>query len=82
VLGKAMTTRGRQTAFAFGVLVALALPIRVPCRVPGRTACEVVSREHGSCEEVDLEPIGVYAIEWLTHDDLPIAYRRRTECRY
>jgi hypothetical protein len=41
VLGKAMTTRGRQTAFLFGIGLAFALPKQVPCEVPGRS-CEVI----------------------------------------
>lgn len=78
-MGKAMTTRGRQTAALFGVLLAAALPKQVPCEVPNST-CEVV-RDHRSCQTTDVEPLGVYAIEWILHRDLPIAYSTRLECR-
>jgi hypothetical protein len=78
VLGKAMTTRGRQTAALFGVLVAIALPKQVPCEIPGET-CEVI-RDHRACQPTDVEPLGVYAIEWMLHRDLPIAYSHRVQC--
>ena len=78
VLGKAMTTRGRQTAALFGVLVAIALPKQVPCEIPGDT-CEVI-RDHRACQPTDVEPLGVYAIEWILHRDLPIAYSHRVQC--
>jgi len=78
VLGKAMTTRGRQTAAMFGVLVAIALPKQVPCEIPGAT-CEVI-RDHRACQPTDVEPLGVYAIEWILHRDLPIAYSHRVQC--
>jgi hypothetical protein len=79
VLGKAMTTRGRQSAFAFGVLLALALPKQVPCEVPGRT-CDVTTRDGHGCQRTDVEPLGVYAVEWILHRDLPVAYSTRVDC--
>lgn len=73
-----MTTRGRQTAALFGVIVALALPKDVPCGVPGRS-CEVM-RDHVLCTPTETEPLGVYAIEWIVRRDLGIAYSRQLDC--
>jgi hypothetical protein len=79
VLGKAMTTRGRQTAFLFGIGLAFALPKQVPCEVPGRS-CEVIV-DRRPCRPVDVEPFGVFLAEWMLGRDLPIAYSQRVDCR-
>lgn len=73
-----MTTSGRRSAFAFGVLLALSLPKQVPCEIPGRT-CEVM-HDHRSCQPTDVEPFGVFLVEWLVRSDLPIAYAHRLDC--
>lgn len=74
-----MTSSGRRSAALLGIAIVLALPKQVPCEVPGRT-CEVRDADGRSCRKVDVEPLGVYAIEWLTGDDLPIAYSQRLDC--
>lgn len=73
-----MTTRGKQTAFLFGVALAFSLPKQVPCEVPGRS-CEVIV-DHRPCQPTDVEPFGVFLVEWLVRDDLPIAYSHRVAC--
>jgi hypothetical protein len=74
-----MTSSGRRWAGLFGLTIALALPKQVPCEVPGRS-CEI-HRPYGViCRPVDVEPLGVYAIEWLSGRDLPIAYSQRLDC--
>ena len=78
MLGAKMTYSARRWAFAFGVTLALSLPKRVPCEIPGAT-CEVM-RDHRSCQPTDVEPLGVYVVEWLAHRDLPIAYSHRLDC--
>jgi hypothetical protein len=78
VLGNAMSTRGRQTAAAFGILLALSLPKQVPCEIPGAT-CEVID-DHRSCQPTDVEPFGVFLLEWIVRRDLPIAYSTHLEC--
>ena len=74
-----MTTTGRRNAALFGIALALALPKQVPCEVPGRS-CEVRAPDGRYCKPVDVEPLGVYAIEWLGGSDLPIAYTQRLDC--
>jgi hypothetical protein len=74
-----MTTSGRRNAALFGIALALALPKQVPCEVPGR-ACEVRGPDGQHCRPVDVEPLGVYAIEWVSGRDLPIAYSQRLDC--
>jgi hypothetical protein len=74
-----MTTSGRRNAALVGIALALALPKQVPCEVPGRS-CEI-HRPHGQiCRPVDVEPLGVFALEWLSGSDLPIAYEQRLDC--
>jgi len=47
--------------------------------VPGRS-CEV-HRPHGvTCRSVDVEPLGVFMIEWVVGRDLPVAYSQRVDC--
>lgn len=74
-----MTTSGRRTAFLFGVLLALSLPKQVPCEVPGRR-CEVRDADDRACQPTDVEPFGVFLVEWLVRRDLPIAYSTRLDC--
>lgn len=74
-----MTTSGRRNAALFGILLALALPKQVPCGVPGRV-CEVRDAEGRVCRPVDVEPLGIYMLEWLTGRDLPVAYSQRLDC--
>jgi hypothetical protein len=51
----------------------------VPCEVPGRS-CEI-HRSYGQiCRSVDVEPFGVFLIEWALSRDLPIAYSHRIDC--
>ena len=79
MLGRAMTSRGRQTAAIVGILGALALPKKTPCLAP-YVACDAIVRDGWTCTPTDLEPLGVYAIEWLTGGDLGVQYRRWLDC--
>lgn len=74
-----MTTAGRRSAALFGVALALALPKRVPCEIPGDT-CEVRDADGRACQPTDVEPFGVFLVEWLLRRDLPIAYSHRLDC--
>ena len=74
-----MTTSARRNAAFFGIALALALPKQVPCEVPGRS-CEI-HRPYGQiCKPVDVEPLGIYMIEWVVGSDLPVAYSHRVDC--
>lgn len=74
-----MTTSARRNAALFGIALALALPKRVECEVPGRSCA--IHRPHGQiCRSVDVEPLGVFMIEWVAGSDLPVAYSHRIEC--
>ena len=74
-----MTSASRRSAALFGILIVMALPKAVPCEVPGRS-CEVLDADRRPCRQVDVEPLGVYAVEWLSGSDMPIAYSQRLDC--
>ncbi|HVV86872.1 MAG TPA: hypothetical protein VHE35_27730 [Kofleriaceae bacterium] len=74
-----MTARARQTAAIVGILGALALPKKTPCLAPG-ASCEVVTRDGWTCTPTDLEPLGVYALEWMLGRDVGLRYRRWVDC--
>lgn len=79
MMGHNMTYRARRAAFVVGVLGALALPKKTPCLRPG-LACEPVVRDGWSCTPTDLEPLGVYALEWVLGRDVGLYYRRWLDC--
>lgn len=74
-----MTTTSRRSAALFGLALALALPKKVPCEVPGRS-CEVHDRDNRVCQPTDVEPLAVYGLEWVLSRDLPLAYSTRLDC--
>ncbi len=74
-----MTSASRRNAALFGILIVMALPKAVPCEVPGRS-CDVRDADGRFCRQVDVEPLGVYALEWVSGGDLPIAYSQRQDC--
>jgi hypothetical protein len=74
-----MTTSARRTAAFFGIALALALPKQVTCEVPGRS-CEIHGPHGQICRPVDVEPLGVFMVEWVIGTDLPVAYSHRIEC--
>jgi len=74
-----MTTRGKRIALVVGIVAALALPKKVPCEVPGRE-CSVHDDIGRTCMRTDLEPFGVFLIEWLARGDVPLAYQNWLDC--
>ena len=79
MMGGNMTSRAKQTAAIVGILGALALPKKTPCLAPG-SSCEVQAEDGQTCTPTDLEPLGVYALEWLTGRDLGVQYKRWLDC--
>jgi hypothetical protein len=75
-----MTTRCRQLAFAFAVIIAFALPKRVDCGVPG-AGCGHAGRWRTICISYEVEPLGFYLIELVARRDVGFAYSAGDECR-
>jgi hypothetical protein len=75
-----MTTRGTRAAFAFAVLIALALPKRVECSYPGE-ACGHAGKYRMTCTSFEIEPLGFYLVELVANRDVGFAYQRDDECR-
>jgi len=75
-----MSTRGTRIAFAFAILLALALPKRVECRFPGGI-CGHAGRWRTTCTEYEIEPLGLYLIELAVERDVGFAYSTGEDCR-
>jgi hypothetical protein len=74
-----MTTRGRVLAGVIGIAVAFLMPKRLPCHFPGQ-ACERLDAGGRLCKAEEVEPLGVWALEWLVRRDVGLAYRRSETC--
>ncbi|MEI7578681.1 MAG: hypothetical protein WCJ58_01425 [bacterium] len=62
----------------FGVIILL-IPIKVTCGIPGAT-CTTAPDSNGTISRnIDVEPLFVYLIETIIHEDLPIKYSTQTE---
>jgi len=75
-----MTSRGKQLAFLFGVLIAFFLPKQVECGYPG-AKCARPASFHRTCTAYEMEPFGFYLIERLVDDDVGFAYTSGEDCR-
>lgn len=75
-----MSTRGTRIAFAFAILIALALPKRVECGFPGGT-CGHAGRWRATCTDFQIEPLGLYLIELVVERDVGFAYSTGEDCR-
>jgi hypothetical protein len=75
-----MSTRGTRIAFAFAIVIALALPKRVECGFPGAT-CGQAGRWRTTCTDYEIEPLGLYVIELVVKRDVGFAYSSGEDCR-
>jgi hypothetical protein len=75
-----MTTRGRQLAALFGLLIVFFLPKHVECGYPGGE-CRHTGSFHRTCTDYEVEPFGFYLIEHLVGRDVGFAYTSGEECR-
>lgn len=75
-----MTSRGKQLAFLFGLLVVFMLPKRVECGYPDGT-CAHKGTFNRTCTPWELEPFGFYLIEKLAKSDVGFAYSSGDDCR-
>lgn len=75
-----MTSSGMRWAFLFGFLLAIALPKRVPCGVPG-AECTHQGKWRTMCTPYELEPFGFYLLEVAFRRDIGFAYSTGEDCR-
>jgi hypothetical protein len=75
-----MSTRGTRIAFAFAIVIALALPKRVDCGFPGAT-CGHAGRWRTTCTDYEIEPLGFYVIELVVKRDVGFAYSVGEDCQ-
>ena len=75
-----MTSRGKRLAGIIAVLILFFLPKHVECGYPdGR--CGTSGMFHQVCKSYEVEPLGLFAIEKLTHQNVGFAYARGETCR-
>ena len=74
-----MSTRGTRLAFAGAVLVACLLPRSLPCTYPNEP-CGALRADGRLCKESEVEPFGVYLLEYLVGRDLGLRYSSATAC--
>ncbi len=75
-----MSSRGKQLAALFALVIIFALPKQVECGYPGGT-CEHPASFHRTCKSYEVEPFGFYLIEKLVGDDVGFAYSSGENCR-
>ena len=77
-----MTSRGKQLAVVFGLLLGLAFPKRVDCGYPGaKGKCTHPGTFGRTCTDYEVEPLAFYLIEKLSGGDFGFAYTSDEECR-
>jgi hypothetical protein len=76
---RGMTSGAKRTAAIVGILGALALPRKVPCLAPS-VQCDAIVVEGASCTPTDVEPLGIYALEWIVGRDIGLRYKRTLVC--
>jgi len=75
-----MSSRGKQLAFLFGLLIVIALPKQVECGYPGGE-CARPGSFRRTCTAWEVEPFGFYLLEKLAGRDVGFAYSSGEECR-
>jgi hypothetical protein len=76
-----MSSRGKQLAVIFGLLVGFAFPKRVECGYPGGAGtCTHPGTFGRKCTDYELEPLAFYLIEKLTGGDFGFAYSTGEDC--
>jgi hypothetical protein len=79
-----MTSRGKQIAIIFGLLMGFAFPKRVECGYPARSGkCTHPSTGaiQKTCTDYEFEPFAFFLIEKLIGDDFGFAYTSGEDCR-
>jgi hypothetical protein len=74
-----MTTRGRQLAALFGLVIVFFLPKRVDCGYPEAT-CGHAGMFHTHCTDYEVEPLGFYLLEYVFKRDIGFAYSSGEDC--
>lgn len=75
-----MTSRGKRLAGLIAVTILFFLPKHVECAYPdGRCGHAGMFRQ--VCKPYEVEPLGLFAIEKLTHRDVGFAYATGETCR-
>lgn len=75
-----MTSRGKQIAIVFALIVLFFLPKRVECGYPDAT-CGHPAILQQYCRYYEVEPIGFWLIEKGLDRDFGFAYSRGETCK-
>jgi hypothetical protein len=80
MIGPGMTSRAKQVTALIAMLLALLLPKHVDCGFPGGE-CTRAGTFHRLCRSYEVEPIGLFAAEWLLGRDIGFAYSTGETCQ-
>lgn len=75
-----MSSRGKQLAGVFAIVMVLLLPKRVECDRPGAT-CGHAGLGRSVCTDYSTEPFGFYLLELALERNVGFAYSHDMECR-
>lgn len=80
MIARGMTSRGKQLAALFALLVAGLLPKHVECGYPG-AECTRGGPFRMVCRDYEVEPFAFYLLERLLERDVGFAYSTGETCR-
>jgi hypothetical protein len=80
MIGPGMTSRAKQITALLAILLVLFLPKQVDCGYPGGECARPASGRR-MCRAYDVEPIGLFLLEWVAGRDLGFAYSRGETCQ-
>lgn len=75
-----MTSRAKQITALIAVGIALLLPRQVDCGYPGGE-CAVPGMSRRMCTAYEVEPMGIFLVEWVVGRNIGFAYSRGQNCR-
>jgi hypothetical protein len=81
MIGPGMTSRAKQVVALIAVLLALLLPKRVECGFPGGECSPRARPYRQLCHPHEIEPIGLYLVEWVVGRNVGFAYSTGETCR-
>ncbi len=80
MIGPGMTSRAKQVVALIAVLLGLMLPKRVLCGYPDGD-CARAGPSRRLCRAYEVEPLGLYLVEWVVGRNVGFAYSKGETCQ-